>query len=318
VFYNNSLFDGYNGAANAADDGAIATNKAALGSGVMAGNANITNYSRGINGLMIDVKGAQRPLTAADFEFRIGNSNNPTAWPLAPTPGLSIRTGAGVNGSDRVTLVWPDGAIVNTWLRATVKASTEMGLAASDVFYFGNMVGDSGNGSGSTVVVNASDEINARNSPRTFVNPAPIDYATDFNRDGFVNAADQIIARSSTTPLNSALNLMMFSALAPAALASGNFAGNENAGMVAAGLATGNLIASSATAPPSATLAALAALTADNDAVLTWNVRAPGGTVTGIDSHVFATEDSPLGTAAVDDQLLELLSGSLGRDFGVD
>ena len=46
-------------------------------------------------------------------------------------------------------------------------------------------------------MVNAQDEIEARNHPRSFVNPAPLTNAYDYNRDGYVNAADQILARSN-------------------------------------------------------------------------------------------------------------------------
>jgi hypothetical protein len=88
-----------------------------------------------------------------------------------------------------------------------VTVGTAVGLAAPDVFYFGNAVGETGDSAVNTFV-NAADEVNARNNPRTFVNPATVDLAYDFNRDGFVNAADQIIARSSTTPVGAELKLI--------------------------------------------------------------------------------------------------------------
>jgi len=55
VFYNNSFYDGNNPAINAADDEAIATNKQALLPGQTATFANYTSYSKGINGVMVDV-----------------------------------------------------------------------------------------------------------------------------------------------------------------------------------------------------------------------------------------------------------------------
>ena len=55
IFYNNSLFDGNNPAANALDDAAIAPDKVALLSGHTPGLANFTSYSKGINGVMIDI-----------------------------------------------------------------------------------------------------------------------------------------------------------------------------------------------------------------------------------------------------------------------
>jgi hypothetical protein len=59
--------------------------------------------------------------------------------------GQVTRRGEGLNRSDRVTLTWPDGAIANTWVEITVKSNASGGwmeLAADDVFYFGNSVGD--------------------------------------------------------------------------------------------------------------------------------------------------------------------------------
>ena len=52
VFYNQSAFDGNDVSANAADDGAIATDKAPLLPGGVATFANYTSFSHGLNGLM--------------------------------------------------------------------------------------------------------------------------------------------------------------------------------------------------------------------------------------------------------------------------
>ena len=72
------------------------------------------------------------------------------------------------------------------------------------MFYFGNAVGESGNATGDALV-NATDEIGARNNPHSPLNPAAKDDAYDFNRDKLVNATDQIIARNNrTSPLDGA------------------------------------------------------------------------------------------------------------------
>ena len=57
---------------------------------------------------------------------------------------ISLRSIGGPEPATRVTLVWPDGAIQKQWLEVTVKATTRTGLAADDVFYFGNAVAESG------------------------------------------------------------------------------------------------------------------------------------------------------------------------------
>jgi hypothetical protein len=121
-------------------------------------------------------------------------------------PTVTLRRGEGINHSDRITLVWADGVIRNKWLQVTLNPGGT-GLAAPDVFYFGNAVGETGNLTGSATV-NASDEVLARNNPRTFMNPADIGFPYDFNRDGFVNAADQILARSNVTAVGSELMMI--------------------------------------------------------------------------------------------------------------
>ncbi|MCK4276210.1 MAG: right-handed parallel beta-helix repeat-containing protein, partial [Phycisphaerae bacterium] len=145
VFYNNSAWDGNDPAANAADDAAIATDKTALLPNQVATFANYTSYLRGINGVMVDIDGLAGTPTASDFEFKVGNDNNPGAWPTGPAPtSVAVRAGAGAGGSDRITIIWADNAIEKQWLQVTVLATANTGLATNDVFYFGNAIGETG------------------------------------------------------------------------------------------------------------------------------------------------------------------------------
>jgi subtilisin family serine protease len=197
VFYNGSSFDGRDAGAGAADDAAIATDKVALLPGRAASFANYTSYAKGINGVMVDVRGGSG-LNASDFALAVrGGDGN---WVDAPAATVTVRAGAGRNGSDRVTLTWPDGAITNTWLRVTVLASAVPGLGLDDTFYFGNLVGETGNVP-ADATVNAFDYAATRTAQRTA--PVTIDNAYDFNRDGLVNALDLAVVRrqSSTLPL---------------------------------------------------------------------------------------------------------------------
>ena len=152
VFYNNSSFDGNNSSANASDDLAI-SGKSALLPGLPATYANYTNYSKGINGLFIDIADlGSTQLTASDFGFATGNSNVASGFQsLGIDPVITVRSGAGVNGSDRVSLIFPDGSVTQTWLQVTVRANAATGLDVDDVFYFGNVIGETGN-SGNAVV----------------------------------------------------------------------------------------------------------------------------------------------------------------------
>ncbi|MBN2473707.1 MAG: CotH kinase family protein [Pirellulales bacterium] len=210
VFYNRSAFDGNDAGANAADAGAIAPDKQALLPSETAGVANYTSYSRGLNGIMVDIAclpdGALPG--AEDFELRVGNTDEPADWAAAANPiAIAVRPGEGVDGSDRITIVWDDYAIARQWLQVTVLATSNTGLAEPDVFYFGNAVGESGNAT-ADAKVNATDMLLARNNPRNFLNPAPIDFAYDFDRDGRVNATDMLIARNNQTHFLNALRLI--------------------------------------------------------------------------------------------------------------
>ena len=206
VFYNNSVFDGNDAAANIGDDSAIATDKQALLSGQTATLANYTSYSRGINGIMIDVSRLPGSvLTAADFLLQVGNTTTPASWNLAPAPAsIVVRPGEGVNGSDRIMLTWADNAIQEQWLRVTLIANADTGLAANDVFYFGNAIGETGNMAGNTLV-NASDQLLARANVTL---TAGIANLYDFNRDGRVDAADEALARLYGTTFLTSLRLI--------------------------------------------------------------------------------------------------------------
>src|SRR5205823_1818949 len=112
-------------------------------------DANVSNSTGGINGVMIDLAKlpASAALTPDDFTFRSGAGDSATGWANGPVPSsVTIRRGEGVGGSDRVTLVWPDSgrnaALKNAWLQVTVKADANTGLSRPDVFYFGNLVGE--------------------------------------------------------------------------------------------------------------------------------------------------------------------------------
>jgi glucuronoarabinoxylan endo-1,4-beta-xylanase len=194
IFYNGSKFD------SISDDNAIATDKQALLPGGTATFANYTSYSRGINGIMIDIQRLANPaaLTAADFQFKLGNDSTPSAWTTASEPiSITVRQGAGVSGSDRVTIVWADNAIQNQWLQVTVKADANTGLAADDVFYFGNLIGESGDSS-AIAAVDLNDEIASR-THKTGFSAATIVNLYDYNRDGKVNATDDLIARHNAS-----------------------------------------------------------------------------------------------------------------------
>jgi hypothetical protein len=150
---------------------------------------------------MIDIRGlpAGAQLTAADFAFAVSAAvrslssqpPQPQPWRPAPAPsGITVRRGAGVDGSDRVTLVWPDGTFQNAWLRVTVNATANTGLVQPDVSYIGNLVGDA-NGDGSVTVNDYRATVGA------LFSASPLSGAFDFDRDGRVGLADLRAVRAN-------------------------------------------------------------------------------------------------------------------------
>jgi hypothetical protein len=93
-----------------------------------------------------------------------------------------------VDGSFRVNFTWGDNAIRNTWLQVTTKVGFAIGLARPDVFYFGSLVGETGDASGGAgFKVTASDVGAVRRGLNT---QAPVTSRLDLNRDGRVNVRD--------------------------------------------------------------------------------------------------------------------------------
>ena len=212
LFYNNSAFDGFDAVAGPEDDAAIAPDKAALLPGQTATLANYSSYKQGVNGIMIDVDDLPDGvvLNAGDFRLAAGNDNDPSGWQQAPPPSaVTVREDAGTGGSDRVTLTFPDRAIIGRWLEVTMLANAKTGLATDHVFYFGSAVGEAGN-SDDDAMVTVTDLLLARNNPRTLVfDPAEIDYRYDYNRDRKVDATDLLLARNNQTDVFSALQLIV-------------------------------------------------------------------------------------------------------------
>lgn len=196
---------------------AVATDKVPMLPGQTADYSNVSSFQNGITGIFVDISNVPVPanITAADFEFTVGNSSTPgtgsspgTGWAaLGTAPTVTLFSGAGVNGSSRYALTWPAGTISGKWLQVTVKSDTNTGLAKPDVFYFGSAPGESGNTT-TDFRVSAADELAARNDPHDFANRAPITDPNDFNRDSFVNGGDEVAARGGSTDFATALKVI--------------------------------------------------------------------------------------------------------------
>ena len=284
LFYDNNLagiddgvgVDPPNGNPNSQndDDFAIDPNKVAYlgnGSDEMSTDAQFlshtSNSNLGINGLMVDLSGTHGTITASDFVFKTGDDFGFNVVPTSSLPSqISVRTGAGNAGSDRIEIVWNTvnsgpgfhaSPIINTWLEVELKANADTGLAQGaglpagigDRFFFASLVGDSvDTGNTGTAQVNSNDEIAARNHPGA---SGDITVIYDYNKDGVVNATDQIIVRNSGHP---SLD-WIFSSVAFAPQAGGSSSTGDSSstgGAVASALAGTSTSSSSSSEIPSA------------------------------------------------------------------
>jgi hypothetical protein len=194
VIYNHSTFDGRRARPDLRDDPAVAPTDVALLPGQPPSPANVTSYSRGINGVMVDLSGLPpgAAVGAADFGFRVGNSGQPSLWQPAPAPRWVAARPSPDGAATRVTIVWRDRSIRNSWLEVTALASAATGLAAPDVFYFGNLAGDAAAEGGSVERVTLAD-VSA--PAANFTRAATVDDPNDVDRNGRVNRADARAAR---------------------------------------------------------------------------------------------------------------------------
>jgi Concanavalin A-like lectin/glucanases superfamily/Bacterial Ig domain len=202
VFYNrstSSVFgDGTGNPINAIDP-----TKSALLPGQTTTAANYTNYSRGLNGLVVDITNASNfaAISAASFQFATWSAfpdSTPNFVTFAPSVTVSTFAGGGLNGSDRVKLEFPNNAIQNAWLRVTMLADANTGLTANDIFYFGNARFDVTPTSpfpSQQIVINVFD-VNAIRS-RQGENSGIISTIHDVDRNGVVNVFDTNAVRAN-------------------------------------------------------------------------------------------------------------------------
>ena len=183
LFYAASAWDATNGA-TFSDDNAIATNKTAyIANGAAATFNSVSSYTKGINGIMVDLSGTHGTLAASDFTFKAGNNNAPLNWATTTAAQtVTTRATAGVGGSDRVELIWTSAAVTKSkWLEVIVKGNdtlggfdTNTGLASSYVFFFGSAPGDTGNGDTTVALVDSTDGGYVLTHPASGKSPATI------------------------------------------------------------------------------------------------------------------------------------------------
>jgi hypothetical protein len=148
--------------------------------------ANLINTTRGINLVAFDVQDLAGTVTAADFTFQMSPqgpftevTNPPSGWSAAPPASNIAITTSGANS--RVTITWPNFAIENRWLRISVLANANTGLANTQVFYLGHLRGEVTGVQAGQYIVNNSDALAIANAVSGTAVPASNIYDLDKN-----------------------------------------------------------------------------------------------------------------------------------------
>jgi subtilisin family serine protease len=202
VFYNQSTNPAFgNGTGNPIN--AIDPTKVALLPGETASTiANFTNYTRGLNGIVVDIANATNlsGIGPGSFQFAMWSSfpdETQNFQAINPTVAVTTFPGGGLNGSDRIKLAFPNNTIQDAWLRVTLLADANTGLAANDVFYFGNARFDVAPNSpfpSQQVAVNIFDTNGVRANQGQ--NSGVISNMFDVDRNGVVNIFDTNAVRA--------------------------------------------------------------------------------------------------------------------------
>ena len=214
LFYNNSKYDVNNGAINANDDLALASDKTGYNGTGTATFANVSAFNKGITGIMVDLQSgigthSAINLTSGDITFKVSPTtfvtttyNQLSTWSAAPTPtAISVRLGAGVGGSDRLEITFATGVIKDEWIQVRVLADANTGLSNDDVFYFGSRPGDAS--VGDTAALAKTDGNDATAALNNIVGlTTPVWNLTDYTRDGKVDGSDYNFALGISASLH--------------------------------------------------------------------------------------------------------------------
>jgi hypothetical protein len=154
---------------------------------------NLINTAQGINGIVFDIQNLPETgnLSINDFTFQISpggafnaEANPPISWLAAPAPSsISVFQG----DPARVLIEWPNGSITNRWLRVTIMATENTGLAEPTTYYLGHMLGETTGPADGTFTVSFADITAIRSSVGQAV---PASNQTDTDKNGTVSFAD--------------------------------------------------------------------------------------------------------------------------------
>ncbi|HUP81525.1 MAG TPA: Ig-like domain-containing protein, partial [Pirellula sp.] len=145
IYYKGSDFDTSTGISSALDLSKTLLRPSAISK--TTSFENVSNYTLGINGMVLDLNGVSiTSLSASDFMFRVapagsGGIVTPSSWDSAPAPTLIYIQPKGPSAF-RIRLEWADNAIQNTWLQIIVLSNVNTALQNPEVFYVGHALGE--------------------------------------------------------------------------------------------------------------------------------------------------------------------------------
>lgn len=161
---------------------------------------NLINTARGINGVAFDIQGLGNAgsLSAADFVFQMSpqgafdeGANPPSGWASAPAPAsVTVTPGS----PDRVLVSWADNSIENRWLRVTISANANTGLASPQTYYLGHLRGETTGPPGAAFTVAFADITPIRAAVGQTVDSSSI---ADIDKNGTVAFSDISAMRSN-------------------------------------------------------------------------------------------------------------------------
>jgi len=159
----------------------------------LLGFENLTSSAAGVNGIAFDIQDLTDAanLSSDDFEFQVSpegafdaGTNAPAGWQAAPAPSsISVTPG----DADRVLIEWPNGSIMNRWLRITILANEVTGLAEPAIYYIGHLLGETTGPVDGTFTVAFADITPIRSEVGQTVDASSI---TDIDKNGTVSFAD--------------------------------------------------------------------------------------------------------------------------------
>ncbi|MBX3423537.1 MAG: PQQ-dependent sugar dehydrogenase [Pirellulaceae bacterium] len=157
---------------------------------------NLSNSQHGLDGIALDIANLNDPDDVV-WEFKMSpqgaydlGANPISSWPTAPTPtSINHFAGAGVGGSHRILIQWPEQSILDRWLSVKLTLGN-----FSRMLYVGHLRGEVTGHVDGVYTVSFADISEIRGSVGNEVDAGS---ALDIDKNGIVSFADILAMRSA-------------------------------------------------------------------------------------------------------------------------